>query len=144
MIDRLMDREGGYVNHPNDPGGETKYGITKRSYPQLVISNLTRNDARDIYERDFYQRYALAEVRDHRAAEWLMDWLVHSGGGIIRVVQRELGVAVDGKMGPETFRALNSLVDPKEILRWRLRMLVKLTRHPFISGWINRLIELGL
>ena len=41
MIDRLIEREGGYVNHPLDPGGETKYGITKRSYPDLDIQGLS-------------------------------------------------------------------------------------------------------
>jgi lysozyme family protein len=48
--------EGGYVNHPNDPGGETKYGITKRSYPNLDIKNLTRDEAIEIYHRDFWLR----------------------------------------------------------------------------------------
>lgn len=47
--------EGGYVNDPNDPGGETKYGISKRSYPQLDIANLTEAEAKAIYERDYWQ-----------------------------------------------------------------------------------------
>ena len=37
----LIDHEGGYVNHPKDPGGETKFGISKRSYPTLDIAALT-------------------------------------------------------------------------------------------------------
>ena len=43
MIDRLIEREGGYVNHPRDPGGETKYGITKRTYPDLDIRIFPEN-----------------------------------------------------------------------------------------------------
>lgn len=46
--------EGGYVNNPADPGGETKYGISKRAYPKLDIANLTLEQARDIYYRDYY------------------------------------------------------------------------------------------
>lgn len=144
MIERLIQREGGYVHHPADPGGETKYGISKRSYPDLDIQDLSRTEARDIYERDFYQRFSLARVSDPRAAEWLLDWLVHSGPSAIRHVQRELGVTVDGQIGPQTLTALNRLADPKDILRWRMKFLVNLTKHPFISGWINRLIKLGL
>ena len=47
--------EGGYVNNPADPGGETKYGISKRAYPKLDIANLTLEQARDIYYRDYYR-----------------------------------------------------------------------------------------
>ena len=48
-FDRLISHEGGYVNDPLDPGGETKFGISKRSYPTLDIAALTREDARAIY-----------------------------------------------------------------------------------------------
>jgi|SRR5579859_1035208 len=46
--------EGGYVNDPNDPGGETNFGISKRSYPNLDIKNLTRQAAQEIYQRDYW------------------------------------------------------------------------------------------
>ena len=49
----IVELEGGYVNHPSDPGGETKYGISKRAYPDLDIANLTVEDACKIYERDY-------------------------------------------------------------------------------------------
>lgn len=51
--------EAGYVNDPDDPGGETKYGISKRSYPSLDIQNLTIDDARAIYRRDFWDHINL-------------------------------------------------------------------------------------
>lgn len=44
----------GYVNDPNDPGGETKYGISKKAYPQLDIKNLTLEDALALYYRDYW------------------------------------------------------------------------------------------
>ena len=52
-FDRLMGHEGGYTPGKGDPGGETKWGISKRSYPHLDIQSLTRDDAKVIYRRDF-------------------------------------------------------------------------------------------
>ncbi len=50
----ILAHEGGYVNHPADPGGETNMGISKRSYPDLDIKNLTVAMAKEIYFRDFW------------------------------------------------------------------------------------------
>lgn len=50
----VLQMEGGYVNDPNDPGGETNYGISKRSYPNLDIKNLTVDQAKEIYYKDFW------------------------------------------------------------------------------------------
>lgn len=61
LINRVWERlllvEGGYVNDPNDPGGETKFGISKRSYPHLDIKNLTEDDAKKIFIEDFFNPY---------------------------------------------------------------------------------------
>ena len=58
LFDKAMNfvglMEGGYVNDPIDKGGETKYGISKRSYPNLDIKNLTKEQAREIYYKDFW------------------------------------------------------------------------------------------
>ena len=50
----VLQQEGGYVNNPADPGGETKYGISKRAYPQLDIASLTREQATQIYYTDYW------------------------------------------------------------------------------------------
>ena len=50
----LIGEEGGYVNDPADPGGETKFGISKRAYPQLDIKSLTLDQAKAIYRRDYW------------------------------------------------------------------------------------------
>ena len=52
---RLMGHEGGYSNDPLDPGGETNWGISKRSYPNVDITNLTRAEAKVIYREDFWK-----------------------------------------------------------------------------------------
>ena len=50
-----LQREGGYINHPLDPGGETNCGISKRSYPNLDIKDLTHSQIAAIYYRDFWK-----------------------------------------------------------------------------------------
>ncbi|MBI5843910.1 MAG: hypothetical protein HZB23_04475 [Deltaproteobacteria bacterium] len=48
-----MAHEGGYVNDPADPGGETRFGISRRAYPNEDIKALTRERAAEIYYRDY-------------------------------------------------------------------------------------------
>jgi len=55
----VVDAEGNYVNDPDDPGGATKFGISQRSYPALDIASLTLEDAKAIYQRDFWNRLGL-------------------------------------------------------------------------------------
>lgn len=78
IIDHILKVEGGYVNDPNDPGGETKFGISRRSYPSLDIEGLTIEAARAIYARDFVNP-VLAEVNDPRLAFLAADAAVNHG-----------------------------------------------------------------
>ena len=55
-VELILKHEGGYVNHPDDPGGETNFGIAKRSYPDVDIAKLTKNDAKRIYKEDFWDK----------------------------------------------------------------------------------------
>ena len=50
IIKVVLHHEGGYVNDPKDPGGETNFGIAKRSHPDVDIKNLTKGDATKIYK----------------------------------------------------------------------------------------------
>lgn len=50
--------EGGFVDNPTDPGGVTKYGISQKAYPDLDIRNLTIEQAKEIYKRDYWDRAA--------------------------------------------------------------------------------------
>lgn len=58
-FDLVIGSEGGYVNDPKDPGGETKWGISKRAYPHLDIKNLSRDDVKPIYYTDYWQKLGL-------------------------------------------------------------------------------------
>ena len=67
--------EGGYVNHPKDPGGETKYGISKRAYPHLDIKTLTKAAAGEIYRKDYWEPLRCDELA------WPLN-LVHFDAGV--------------------------------------------------------------
>ena len=62
IIDITLHHEGGYVHAPKDLGGETNYGIAKRFYPEVDIKNLTKEEAKDIYRRDYLVRNNVEEL----------------------------------------------------------------------------------
>ena len=101
---RLLGDEGGYVDNPADPGGETKFGITKREYPNLDIAALTPAAAAAIYYRDWWQRYGYGELPGPIAVK-LFDLAVNIGPDhAARCMQRALRacgrrVTEDGALG---------------------------------------------
>jgi len=103
-----MGHEGGYSNDPEDPGGETNWGISKRSYPAVDIKALTRNGAKAIYLSDFWCRGKMDEFDDAIAFQ-AFDNAVNMGiETSIRMVQRAAGVADDGHIGPLTIAAVKT------------------------------------
>jgi lysozyme family protein len=107
-FDRLLGHEGGYVDDPKDLGGETNWGISKRSYPSLDIKNLTREQARAIYQRDFWYRGRM-DYYDGAIAFQAFDAAVNHGiETAIRLLQRAAGVADDGFVGPVTIQAIKA------------------------------------
>lgn len=121
----LIDIEGGYVNHPDDPGGETKYGISKRSYPNENIADLTVERASAIYRRDFWDKCGAAQY------EWPLAYYVFD-------------FAVNGSM-TKAVAIAKTVRDPEDYLWARAAYYTSLKpalRRVFLSGWINRLIEI--
>jgi lysozyme family protein len=110
------DVEGGYVNDPRDPGGETKCGISKRSYPHLDIKNLTDAEIKDIYLRDFWNALRLGELPG-RLAFLTFNSAVNQGQpSAAMILQQALGLKADGIIGPETIEAANK-ADLRPVLR---------------------------
>jgi lysozyme family protein len=139
----LIDSEGGYVNHPSDPGGETKYGISKRSYPTVDIKALTLADAKAIYKRDYWDRAQCDKLPTGLAFD-VFDTAVNSGiGQSIRFLQRAAGVADDGIMGAITLANIQR--DDAEALQarfngQRLDFMTRLsTWENFGKGWSRRI-----
>lgn len=142
-FDRLMGNEGGYVNNAADPGGETNWGISKRSYPNVDIKNLTREGAKTIYLRDFWQRIHADELFDGVAFQSL-DFAVNSGiETAVRKLQAALRVADDGHWGPVTRAAAKAMSETDQIMRLnaqRLRFMAGLSAwQTFGRGWARRI-----
>lgn len=145
FIERLLSHEGGYVNDPRDPGGETQWGISKRSYPSLNIKTLTREQAKAIYRRDFWER-SNADKLAPAVGFNVLDGAVNSGiTQSIRWLQRAAGVADDGVWGKVTASAV-SKADPSDlVMRYnaaRLDFMTRLNTWPaFGKGWARRIAQ---
>lgn len=142
-IEGVLEDEGGYVNSKNDDGGETKYGISKRSYPNLDIKNLTLDQAKGIYFHDFWK---FGGVVSQPIADKVFVTYVNMKHDGIKILQRLVNVADDGFYGPKTEAAVN-LQDPYTLLsRYRIALvqhyLEIVQAHPekaeFLKGWLRR------
>ena len=108
-FERLIGHEGAWVNDPRDPGGETKYGISRRSYPGEMIRTMTLERAKEIYLRDYWGPAGCNAVPDAIKYD-LFDMAVHSGViTAIKTLQRTVNVDDDGKLGPVTLQAVASM-----------------------------------
>lgn len=148
----MIQHEGGYSDDPSDPGGETNWGISKRSYPYLDIRSLSQEDAAQIYQRDFWQPKPYRMIISQRVANKVFDLAVNMGFQEAHcIVQRacnELGKKIwaDGQLGPLTIQAINEC-DPDFLLdaiRYNARhfYMELVARRPssqkFLNGWIKR------
>lgn len=144
-FEKLIGNEGGYTPGKGDPGGETKFGVSKRSYPALEISSLTLDDAKAIYMRDFWTPAGCDSVPTSIAFD-LFDMAVNSGvSRAVKTLQRVAGTAEDGKLGPVTLAAVAQL-DPVRAVAWfngvRLSFMVSLDVWPtFSRGWALRISD---
>lgn len=107
-LDVLLVNEGVDSDHPSDPGGRTRYGISQAAYPDLHIATLTREQAAEIYRRDYWGAIRGDEL-PLRIAVPIFDHAVNAGvEPAIRLLQAVVGVTVDGKIGPQTIAAARS------------------------------------
>lgn len=106
-VEFVLDEEGGYSNDPQDPGGETKFGISKRAYPNLDIANLTRDQAIAIYQRDYWDRLP---TLPGRLQFLVFDFAVNAGiRRAVQTLQSAIGVSPDGYFGPVSRSALRKI-----------------------------------
>lgn len=154
-IEAVLKKEGGYVCDADDAGGETCFGISKRSYPDVDIKALTRDGAIEIYERDFWDK-AYEKIRSQPVATKILECTIHCGKESgIRLVQqalRALGdpvVSVDGHFGPQTLQAIK-LESPSALLaairveqcRYYLKIVgAKREQQKFFLGWAKRALN---
>jgi len=148
-VEEVLRYEGGYSYDPNDPGGETNWGISKAGHPEIDVKNLTREKAIAIYEKDYWLAAGCDQLPPIFAIP-LFDGAVNHGVKlIIRKLQGALGVEVDGTVGPETIEAAHaaSVNRPWEVLAdFLARRAVLYARQAgflrFGRGWMTRLFNL--
>jgi len=108
----LLHHEGGYVNHPADPGGETNLGVTKRVYEKWGgtkdMKDLTFDDVAPIYKENYWNRCKCSDLES--GVDWaVFDWAVNSGTGrSAKAIQKICGAAQDGSIGPKTLALINT------------------------------------
>lgn len=146
-FERVIGHEGGYVNDPRDPGGETKYGISKRAYPKVDIKNLTLAKAKEIYRADYWNRCHLEEIPSEVRFD-VFDLAVNAGVlAAIKVYQRALNVGDDGIWGPKTSAASSAAAASPQYLDkrfsgFRLKYYTSLKNFDtFGRGWVNRVAD---
>lgn len=142
-FDRVIGHEGGLVNNPADPGGLTNWGISQRSYPSVDIKVLTKEDAKAIYRRDYWDR-AQASKYDGAIGFQLFDAAVNSGvSAAIKMLQRAIGVPDDGVIGPQSLNAINAQRVPAILFRFNAERLQYMTNaagwSSFSKGWARRI-----
>jgi lysozyme family protein len=167
IITDILRREGSaYTNDPADHGGPTKYGITLRDLRSWRLNlaltaddveALTEDEARAIYRKRYIADPGLEQIPD----EWLRAFLVDAGvlqgpKNAIKFLQRSLGVATDGVLGPVTLAALaesDTQRTRKAVMRERIQHLVaaalvdlppdlvQSTNLKFLRGWLNRVVS---
>lgn len=149
-LELTLQFEGGFSNHPSDPGGATKYGITRavlaewrgREVTIAEVRALTRAEADAIYRRNYWEAVGGDELPAGVDAA-VFDFAVNSGRGrASRMLQKSVGVQIDGIIGVDTVQAARAL--PSEALvtlicSERRSFLQRLRIFPvFGRGWLRR------
>lgn len=151
-FDRLMKNEGGYVNHPDDPGGETMYGVTKRVAVAHGYRGSMRNMPKSFAAKVARQSYwdaAHCDKFDPLVAIQVFDAAYNHGPrNAIKFLQRAAGLngkQIDGIVGSQTIGAVNNLTPTVVVLNFLAARLDFFTRigtwNTFGRGWSRRIVE---
>lgn len=151
----LIGLEGGYVDHPADKGGETKYGISKKAYPNEDIKGMTLERAKELYKLDYWDKLRLDDMNTHLFQLELFEQAVNMGvDRAARHMQMGLkllgkDVYIDGNIGDKTIEALHSL-DAKLYMTYykilnglQFSFYLNIVTHNktqdvFLVGWLKR------
>ena len=150
-VTKTLQHEGGYVNDPHDPGGETNYGISRRAYPDLDIKALTRNEAKELYFKDYWQKNHYDGIKGCKIAGKVFDLSVNMGAFrancLLQISVNYAGasICIDGIIGPRTLGAVNGHAAPACILAHlkveAVRQYIGIGNPRYESGWVKRAIS---
>lgn len=149
-FDLLMTHEGGFSNHPDDPGGATMYGVTEAVARENGYTGDMKDfllaDAKKIYKAKYWDSCQCDTMPDPIRYP-LFDAAVNSGPGqAIKWLQSAVGVKVDGSLGPVTKHAVAmapTMVLRQQMIGKRLRFMTELKNWPsFSKGWARRIASI--
>lgn len=148
------DPNGGYTNDPDDPGGETKWGVSKRSFPHIDIKNLTKEDAKNLVYKPYFWVREYDFFKSSAVAIRVFDMAVNSGErNAADTIQKAINICCtnplvkeDGEIGNETIKVANVVHQGWLLDRFRVERMkyyadcVRKNPHEskFLEGWINR------
>lgn len=142
VLAHVLAWEGGLSTDPDDPGGVTKYGISSASYPNVEVRELTIDQARSIYEQDFWEGLELSRLPPEIAFV-VMDASVNMGAyTAVKMLQEVVGAEPDGIMGPETRRKSKEM-NPRYVVGvytgQRIMTYTRLDQfQKYGKGWVKR------
>lgn len=158
LIPTVLKWEGGFVNHPSDPGGATNSGVTLSTFRSVYgksktvqdLKNMTMEQWEYIFKTRFWDRWKADDIDNQAIANLLVDWLWASGVYGIKYPQAVLGVKTDGIVGLKTLAAINYYQNKKELFDklWnrRKKHFEDIVRNRpqskvFLKGWLRRLSD---
>jgi lysozyme family protein len=157
VFNRVISAEGGFTNNPDDNGNwtsnkagtgllkGTKYGIAANTYPDLDIENLTRDQAKIIYHRDWWVKLGMTRFSNAMQYQMFDSAFNHGMRNASKIFQRAVGAVDDGIIGPNTLKAASKISEDDLLLRFlanRLKFYTSLSTFKiFGAGWTNRVAE---
>ena len=151
IIETVLEHEGGLVDDSKDAGGLTNMGISQRAYPDEDIRGLTVERAKELYKRDYWDRFRVYNLPD-RLRHIFVDMCINMGGGrAIKILQEAcnsknaIKIDVDGGIGPATIKAASN-VEPFRLRAYRVMFYAELVmkkpeQERFWVGWFRRSCE---
>ena len=150
----MLKSEGGFVNHPSDPGGMTNLGVTKTTWENWVgresdeaeMRGLTPEKVEPLYKKKYWDAVRGDEIENGGVAYLLFDFAVNAGvGRSIKTLQTAVGVTPDGGFGPMTMAAVQA-VDPVDLIERFSQAKEDFYRSlntfaTFGKGWLNRVAD---
>ena len=156
IFDGVIKSEGGYVDHPSDPGGQTNLGVTQAVYSRWIGRNATEAEMRGLTKEDvnpIYKRWYFDAVRGDELPVGIdysvCDIAINSGPGrAVKMLQKAVGATQDGQLGPMTLEAIEEAddIDTVQKLHYIRQDFYEGLKHfeQFGKGWTRRNTEVAV
>ena len=151
-VEKVLEHEGGYSKDRDDAGGETKFGISKRAFPDTNILDLTKADAIKIYWEFYWKKFKIEMLPEHLQGI-TFDMVVNKGGRGVKILQKAANdknikdklITVDGRIGRMTAEACQNLeidrVVAYNVLHYAKIVQKKPSQMKFWYGWFRRAVS---